>query len=88
VHGVLDARLLFLHLGLGRRTDLDDGHAADQLGEPLLQLLAVVVRRRVLDSARDLLDAALDGAVVPAPSMIVVLSLSMVIFFACRDPRW
>ena len=60
VHRVLDARLLFLHLGLGRRPDLDDRHAADQLGEPLLQLLAVVVGRRVLDLRAQLLDAALD----------------------------
>ena len=61
VHRVLDARLLLLHLGLGGRTDLDDGDAADQLREPLLQLLAVVVRGRVLDLRAELLDAALDG---------------------------
>ena len=61
VHRVLDARLLFLHLGLGRRTDLDDRDAAHQLGEPLLQLLAVVVGARVLDLRAQLLDAALDG---------------------------
>ena len=60
VHRVLDARLLLLHLGLGGRTDLDDGDAADQLREPLLQLLTVVVRGRVLDLRADLLDAALD----------------------------
>jgi len=43
VHRVLDARLLLvLHLGLGRRPDLDDRDATDQLGEPLLQLLTVV----------------------------------------------
>ena len=41
--GVLDAVLLLLQLGLGRGADLDDGHAAGQLGQPLLQLLAVVV---------------------------------------------
>ena len=52
VHRVLDARLLFLHLGLGGRPDLDDRDAADQLGEPLLQLLAVVVGGRVLDLRR------------------------------------
>ena len=60
MHRVLDARLLLLHLGLGGRTDLDDGDAADQLGQPLLQLLAVVVRGGVLDLRADLLDAALD----------------------------
>ena len=43
LQGVLDAVLLLLHLGLGRRTDLDDRDAAGQLGQPLLQLLAVEV---------------------------------------------
>src|SRR5690606_18224780 len=62
VHGILDARLLLLHLGLGGRTDLDDRHAADQLRQPLLQLLAVVVRGRVLDLVAQLLDATLDRA--------------------------
>ena len=52
VHRVFDARLLLLHLGLGGRTDLDDGDAADELGQPLLQLLAVVVRGGVLDLRR------------------------------------
>src|SRR5262249_33092600 len=61
VHRVLDARLLLLHLGLGGRTDLDDGDAADELRQPLLQLLAVVVRRGVLDLRPDLFHAALDG---------------------------
>ena len=42
---VLDAVLLLLQLDLGRRADLDDRHAAGQLGQPLLQLLAVVVAR-------------------------------------------
>src|SRR5262249_19844399 len=61
VHRVFDARLLFLHLGFGGRTDLDDRAAADALREPLLQLLAVVVRGRVLDLRADLLDAPFDG---------------------------
>src|SRR3989454_10591629 len=60
VERVLDAGLLLLHRGLGRGADLDDGHAAGQLGQPLLQLLAVVVARRLLDLGADLLDAALD----------------------------
>ena len=60
VHRVFDARLLFLHLGLGGRTDLDDGDAADELRQPLLQLLAVVVGGGLLDLHADLLDAALD----------------------------
>jgi hypothetical protein len=41
--GVLDAVLLLLELDLGGRADLDDGHAAGQLGETLLELLAVPV---------------------------------------------
>ena len=43
MHRVLDAGFLFLHLGFGGRPDLDDGDAAHEFGEPLLQLLAVVV---------------------------------------------
>ncbi len=60
VQRVLDAGLLLLHLGLGRRADVDLGDAAGELGQALLELLAVVVGRRVLDLALDLLDAALD----------------------------
>src|SRR5690606_41254097 len=45
VQGVFDAGLLFLHLDLGRGTDLDHRNAAGQLNHALLQLLAVVVRR-------------------------------------------
>src|SRR5205085_8453147 len=43
VHRVLDAGLLLLQLGLGRRADAYDGDAADEFGESLLQLLSVVV---------------------------------------------
>ena len=60
VERVLDAGLLLLHLGLGGRADLDDRDAADELGEALLELLAVVVGGGVLDLRADLLDAALD----------------------------
>jgi hypothetical protein len=45
---------------LGGRSDVDDRHAADQLGEPLMQLLPVVTGRRVLDLRAELLDAARD----------------------------
>src|SRR5690606_29762080 len=58
--GVLDAVLALLELDLGGRTRLDDGDAAGELGEALLELLAVVVRVGVLDLGADLLDAALD----------------------------
>src|SRR5690606_13865968 len=61
VQGVFNARLLFLHLDLGRGTDLDHRNAAGQLGHALLQLLAVVVRGGLLDLRLDLLDARLDG---------------------------
>jgi hypothetical protein len=64
---VLDARLLLLHLGLGGRADFDDRHAADDLGQPLLQLLAVVIRGRVLDLRADLLDAAFNRLFRPGP---------------------
>ena len=60
LQGVLDAVLLLLHLRLGGRADLDDGDAAGELGEALLQLLAVEVRVGVLDLGLDLVDAALD----------------------------
>ena len=42
-NGVLDAVLALLELDLGGRADLDDRNAAGQLGQALLQLLAVVV---------------------------------------------
>src|SRR5690606_15086219 len=53
VHGVFDAGLLLLHLGLGGGADVDLGHAAGELGEALLELLAVVVAGGVLDLALD-----------------------------------
>src|SRR6185437_1765895 len=60
VERVVDAVLLLLDLDLGRAADLDDGHAAGQLGQTLLQLLAVVVRGGLLDLRLDLLHARLD----------------------------
>ena len=57
---VLDAVLLLLHLRLGGSADLDDGDAAGQLGEPLLELLAVEVGVGVLDLGLQLLDPGLD----------------------------
>ena len=82
VHGVFDAGLLLLHFGLGRGADLDDGDAADQLRQAFLQFLAVVVRGRLLDLRAKLRRPGPDGLGAPAPSTIVVLSLSMVTFFA------
>ena len=57
---VLDAVLLLLELDLGRGADLDDGDATGQLRQPLLELLLVVVRGRVLDLGLDLAHPALD----------------------------
>ena len=57
---ILDAVLLLLELDLGGRADLDDGDAAGQLGETLLELLLVVVGGRVLDLGLDLAHPGLD----------------------------
>src|SRR5947209_4613597 len=57
---VTDAVLLLLHLGLGRRADLDHRDTTRQLGETLLELLLVEVGVGVLDLGLDLVDAALD----------------------------
>ena len=57
VQRVVDAVLLFLDLGLGRAADANDRDAAGELGQPLLQLLLVVVRGRLLDLRLDLRDA-------------------------------
>src|SRR5256885_1747673 len=65
VEGVLHAGLLLLHGRLGGGTDLDDGHTTSQLGQPFLQLLAVVVAGGLVDLSPDLLDAALDGRLLP-----------------------
>src|SRR3954449_12332461 len=58
--GVLDAVLALLELHLGRGAGLDDGDATGQLGQALLQLLAVVVGVRLLDLGADLVDATGD----------------------------
>src|SRR3954449_181889 len=60
--GVLEAVLLLLQLHLGRGTDADDADTAGQLGQPLLQLLAVPVGVGVVDLGADLTDAVLDRA--------------------------
>src|ERR1700751_1670828 len=60
VQRVLDARLLLLHLDLGRGSDLDQGDAAGELRYPLLQLLLVVIGSRLLGLLTDRLDARLD----------------------------
>ena len=57
MEGILDAGLLLLHLRLGPGTDGDDRHAAGELGEPLLELLTVVLAVGGIDLVADLLDA-------------------------------
>ena len=64
VEGVFDAGFLFLHLGFGRGADIDDGHAAGELRQAFLELLAVVVAGRFFDLAADLRHAALDVRVL------------------------
>src|ERR1035438_5872285 len=64
---VLDTGLFLFHLGLGRRADVDDGHATGELGQAFLEFLAVVVRGGFLDLTADLVHAALDvGALATA----------------------
>ena len=60
MHRVVDAVLALLDLDLGGAADADDRDAAGQLRQPLLQLLAVVVRGRLLDLRADLRAARLD----------------------------
>ncbi len=64
MHGILDASLLLFHFGLGRGAHLDHRHATDQLRQPLLQLLAVVVAGGLVDLAADFLHPAFDLGVL------------------------
>src|SRR5690606_17597087 len=60
VQSVFHAGLLLLHFDFGRSADIDLRHAAGEFGQPLLQLLAIVIAGGSFDLALDLLDAALD----------------------------
>src|SRR5271166_3474052 len=60
VHRVVDAILLFLDLDLGRTADADHCDPAGEFRQALLELLAVIVGRRVFDLRLDLRDPALD----------------------------
>ena len=64
VEGVVDAVLLFLDLDFGRAADADHRDAARELGQTLLQLLAIIVRGGLLDLRLDLGDARLDVLLV------------------------
>ena len=61
VDGVLDAQLALVDLGLGGRADADDGDAAGQLGQALLQLFAIPRGIGALDFVAQVLAALLDG---------------------------
>ena len=67
MQGVFDAGLLFLHRHFGRGADVDLGDAAGELGQALLELLAVVVAGGVVDLVLELIDAALDGLFFAGP---------------------
>src|SRR5947208_5039910 len=58
VERVFDASLLFFHLHFGGCADVDHRHAADKLGQPLLQLLAIVIRSSLFDLSANLFYAA------------------------------
>ena len=54
---ILNARFLLLHFDFGRRSDFDHGNTACQFCQAFLQLLAVVVTRRIFDFLTNLLDS-------------------------------
>src|SRR5229473_2852608 len=60
VHRVIDAVLALLDLDLAAAADADHRDAAGQLGQPLLQLLLVVIGGRLLDLRLDLGDPGID----------------------------
>ena len=60
MHSVVNAVFAFFDLDLGGTTDADHGHAASELGEPLLQLLTIIIGGRLFDLRLDLSNATLD----------------------------
>ena len=60
MQGIFDTSLLLFHLRLGSGTDAQNGNTAGQLGQALLQLLAIVVAGRGFDLLLDLTGACLD----------------------------
>ncbi len=56
--------LLLFQFDFGGRTHADHGHAAGQLGQALLQLLAVVVAGAVVNFGFDLVDTTTNGPFV------------------------
>src|SRR6185437_4839084 len=59
-NGVVERLFPCFHLRLGWRADANDGDAARQLRQPLLQLVLVVFAGRLFDFSPDLLNAPLD----------------------------
>ena len=85
---ILDAGFLFFHFGFGRGTDIDHRNAAGEFSQAFLQFLFIIIRIGVLDLLPDLGDAAVDRLrSLPAPSMIVVFSLSTFTLLARPDPQ-
>src|SRR5262245_56753088 len=68
VHRVADAILLLPHLDLGGTTDADDGYAACKSGQPLLELLEIVVGVSVLDPGLELDHASLEVGPICGPA--------------------
>ena len=74
-------RALFSFIvGLGRGADVDQGHAAGELRQPLLELLLVVLALGLLDLAAELVDPLLDvgllaGALDDRGAVLVDLDL-------------
>src|SRR5690606_28860259 len=58
--GVFNAQFQFFKLGFGGSADFDDGYAAGQLGQALLQFLPVKVGGGVFNLRLDLRNALLD----------------------------
>src|SRR3954470_11705520 len=65
VERVFNAGLFLLHVRFARCANRDDRDAARELGEPFLQLLAIVVARRSFDALTNLLDALLHVFALP-----------------------
>src|SRR6266478_6545515 len=78
MHGIVNAILALLHLDLGGATDADYCNAASELGQPLLQLLTIVVGSGFLDLCLDLGDTRLNIGLLAG----TVFSFSTVTFLA------
>ncbi len=61
VQSILHPCLLLFHLSLSGSPNIDHRHTANELGQPLLEFLAVVVRSGFFNLSADLLYPALNG---------------------------